>query len=264
MDFIENNFDFKNKNILVAGGAGYLGTYISNELFRLGARVIVVDTASKPLEWETEIIYVQENNFTPNSVSKLINSVEDNFGPIFGFINCIASREIEDSEYFASIENYSIKTWESVLLGNLGASFSLCREIGLKMVTRKQGSIVNFSSIYSSDLGPDLRIYDNLDNSNYPMTTPIPYSVSKGGVVALTKHLACAWASSGVRVNSVSPGGVLKRQSQEFIRAYSARVPMGRMADPTEIVSLPIFLISNLSSYITGQNIYVDGGFSAW
>jgi NAD(P)-dependent dehydrogenase (short-subunit alcohol dehydrogenase family) len=125
-----------------------------------------------------------------------------------------------------------------------------------------RGSIVNFGSIYGSDFGPDLRIYSEVIDQ--PMTTPIPYAVSKGGVVALTKYLATTLAPFGVRVNSISPGGVLNGQPKEFIDAYANRVPMGRMATPEEIVGLPIFLVSDQASYITGQNMYIDGGLSAW
>ena len=121
---------------------------------------------------------------------------------------------------------------------------------------------LNLSSIYSSDLGPDLRIYPKSGETK--MTTPVSYAASKGGVVGLTKYLATTLGEFGVRVNCISPGGVQDNQSPDFVESYSRRVPFGRMAKASEIAALPIFLVSDAASYITGQNIYVDGGLSAW
>ena len=264
MSEILEKLNFQNKVVVIAGGAGFLGKEISKELVKLNANVVVIDLIDMPGELDPKIEYIQLEVPSEIGVQTVIRHLESKKGPIVGFINCIASREMSDEEYFSDLEDYSIENWNKVLIGNLTLSFILCREIGKVMLSRKFGPIVNFSSIYSSDFGPDLRIYNLQEKSTQKLTTPIPYSVSKGGVVALTRHLACAWAAENVRVNAISPGGVRRNQSDQFVANYSERVPLGRMANPNEMVSLPIFLLTELASYITGQNFYIDGGLSSW
>lgn len=264
MSEIIEKLNFQNKVVVVAGGAGFLGKEISIELLKLNATVAVIDVLEKPGDLDPKIEYFRLSVPSVIEVRTAIMHLESKLGPIVGFINCIASREMSDEEYFSDLEDYSIENWNKVILGNLTTSFVLCREIGKVMLTRRFGSIVNFSSIYSSDFGPDLRIYHSQDGRSQSLTTPIPYSVSKGGVVALTRHLACAWADRNVRVNAISPGGVRRNQSDEFVTNYSKRIPLGRMANSKEIISLPIFLLTELASYITGQNLYIDGGLSSW
>jgi NAD(P)-dependent dehydrogenase (short-subunit alcohol dehydrogenase family) len=146
---------------------------------------------------------------------------------------------------------------------NLDGMFLVAREIGQRMARRGGGSIIQTASIYGA-LAPDQRIYEGSEYLGRPINTPPVYSASKAGVIGLTRHLAAYWADKGVRVNAITPGGVESGQNDTFQRRYAARVPMGRMARRDEMVGALIFLASDASSYITGQNIMVDGGLSAW
>jgi len=265
MNLLHEAFNFDGKVIVIAGGNGQIGSAICKYLSSTNALVIVLDVKFDNLNPGRRTHFLESNvDFSREYLETAINSIENQFGPIYGLINCMNRRNPEKSKYFSEIADYSYEVWNEVIEGNIRNSFLLCREIGLRMAKRKEGSIVNFCSIYGAELGPDLRIYNNILEKDGPMTTPISYSVSKGGIQALTKHLAMAWGKFGVRVNSISPGGVFNHQNQVFIEAYSSRVPMGRLAQVEEVIGLPIFLLSPFSSYITGQNIFVDGGLSSW
>ena len=130
------------------------------------------------------------------------------------------------------------------------------------MVEAGRGSIINIGSLYAS-VAPDSRFYDHIP-SNPPFLKPPAYGASKAAVVNLTRYLATLWASSGVRVNSLSPGGVLGRQDDDFKRKFCARVPMGRMATEDDLRGPLLFLASEASAYVTGTELVVDGGFTAW
>lgn len=265
MNDLTDAFDFSDKVIVVAGGNGLIGNVITKALSKLNAVCIVLDQDKNNIENVKNVHFMEINeSYSQESIKKIVDAIELNLGPIFGLINCMTTKIKDENLYFSSISDYKLSTWKDIVEGNLHNTFLLCREAGLRMVSRSNGSIVNFCSIYGAEMGPDLRIYDKISTENKLMTTPVSYTVSKGGIQALSKHLATAWAQNGVRVNAISPGGVFNNQSEEFVRAYSNRVPFGRMANVEEIIGLPIFLLSDLSSYITGQNLFIDGGLSAW
>ena len=134
---------------------------------------------------------------------------------------------------------------------------------GSVMAERGHGSIIQTSSIYGV-MAPDQRIYKGSIFLDREINTPAIYSASKAGVIGLTKYLATYWASAGVRVNTLTPGGVFSGQNKTFVEKYSERVPMNRMADKSELVGAVVFLSSDASSYITGQNLIVDGGLNCW
>jgi NAD(P)-dependent dehydrogenase (short-subunit alcohol dehydrogenase family) len=141
--------------------------------------------------------------------------------------------------------------------------FLVSQAIGTLMARRGAGSIVHTGSIYGL-MGPDHRIYEGSEYLGSTISSPPVYSASKGGVIGLTRYLATYWAKDGVRVNAVTPGGIQSGQNDEFQKRYGARVPMGRMAQADEVAAGVLFLASDASSYVTGQNLHVDGGLSAW
>ena len=129
------------------------------------------------------------------------------------------------------------------------------------MAEKGKGSIINVASIYGL-VGPDFSIYKQSEYKGKKMGTPAAYAASKGGVISLTKYLASYWAKDGVRVNCVTPGGIFDKQSKEFVKAYLRNVPMGRMANKDEISGALLYLASDLASYVTGENIVIDGGLT--
>jgi NAD(P)-dependent dehydrogenase (short-subunit alcohol dehydrogenase family) len=146
---------------------------------------------------------------------------------------------------------------------NLTGAVICAQVFGGRMAERKAGSIVNTLSIYGI-VAPDQRIYEGSIYEGRAINTPAVYSASKAGLWGLTKYLATYWGSRNVRVNAVTPGGVFSGQNDVFVERYSARVPMGRMAEQDDLSGAMVFLISDASSYVTGQNIIVDGGLSTW
>ena len=146
--------------------------------------------------------------------------------------------------------------WNKTLSINLSGAFVFCREVSSAL--RSNASVLLVSSIYGV-VGPDHRIYQGESFNTFP-----GYSASKAGIVGLVHWLATLWGPRGIRINALSPGGVFNHQSASFVEKYSYRVPMARMASPTDISGPFLFLLSDNSSYITGQNIVVDGGLTSW
>ena len=158
-------------------------------------------------------------------------------------------------------ENYSIKDWNKSILGNLNSMFICSQIFGKIMSKSKKGSIINISSTYGI-VGPDQSIYKNKKNKNIFFKSP-SYPTSKGAVISFTKYLASYWGKRGIKVNCVSPGGIKNNQNKEFIKKYSAKTILGRMAETKDIVGTIRFLCSDDANYITGSNIVVDGGWTA-
>ena len=147
---------------------------------------------------------------------------------------------------------------------NVNGMFLVAQAVGKTMIENNiNGSIIQTSSIYGL-LGPDQRIYDGSLYMGQEINTPAVYSVSKSSILGLTRYLATYWANKGIRVNTLTPGGVESGQNDVFKEKYSNRVPMNRMALPNEMVGGLLYLASDASSYVTGQNIIIDGGLSAW
>ena len=151
----------------------------------------------------------------------------------------------------------TLETWRAAIEVNLTTAFHLSQGLSELLKVSRDGHILNIGSIYG-DLGPDMRLYENTSMGN-----PAAYAASKGGLIQLTKWLATTMAPH-VRVNCVSPGGLLRGQPDTFIKAYEARTPLGRMAKEGDIIAAMLFLTIGESQYITGHNLVVDGGFSIW
>ena len=165
---------------------------------------------------------------------------------------------MKTGEAFAEFEDYPLDVWQKTLDVNLTGTFLVAREVGRLMKSEgKGGCMINISSIYGV-VGPDHRIYDGQPFKSFP-----GYSASKSGVIGLTKWLATWWGET-IRVNCVTPGGVFNGHNDQFVKAYSDRVPMGRMAKREELVGIILYLLSDSSSYVTGQNFIIDGGLTTW
>jgi NAD(P)-dependent dehydrogenase (short-subunit alcohol dehydrogenase family) len=167
---------------------------------------------------------------------------------------------IEDSGPF---ETFPDQSWEKVMQVNINGVFHCCQVIGGEMAKARRGSIINISSIYGL-VSPDQRLYEYRRREGARFFKPAAYSVSKSAILNLTRYLATYWADQGVRVNTLSFGGVFNQQHAEFLKEYCARVPLGRMAREEEYNGAVIFLLSEASSYMTGSNLIIDGGWTAW
>ena len=266
-------FDLSGKTAIVTGGLGILGRRFCYGLAEFGANVAVVDLdGDKAADYARELAEechvgaegIACNVSDPHSVRNMVDRVVDRFGQVHILHNNAASKSEDLDAFFAPIEEYSLTEWRKIMSVNIDGMFLVAQAVGGKMIEQGTGgSIIQTSSIYGI-LASDKRIYEGSFYLGRQIGTPAVYSVSKSAVVGLTRHLAAYWAEKGIRVNTLTPGGVESGQNETFKLRYSARVPLGRMAQGDEMVGALIYLASDASSYVTGQNIVVDGGLSVW
>ena len=265
-------FSLVNKVVVVTGGAGLLGQVFCQSLVDVGAHVAIVDldlasaeTVAKRINKSDaqRVIAVGSDITSPESVTQMVANVVKQLGRIDVLVNNAASKGSSLDAFFESFEDYSLKTWREVMSVNIDGLFLVAQAVGKQMKKQGGGSIIQTSSIYGV-VAPDQRIYEGSEYNGRPINTPAVYSASKSAVNGLTNYLATYWASSKIRVNSLTPGGIASGQNSEFNKKYSNRVPLGRMGEATELVGALIYLASDASSYVTGQNLIVDGGLSAW
>lgn len=265
-------FDLTGRVALVTGGAGILGRRFAAALADHGAAVAIVDLDEKAaIRTAAEIAEAQEARCAgfgadvsnPDSVKDLVARVESELGRVRILMNNAATKSSSLDAFFKPVETFDLATWREVMAVNLDGMFLMAQAFGPRMAEDGGGSIIQTASIYGL-LAPDQRIYEGAEYLGHPINTPAVYTASKGGVIALTRHLATTWGAAGIRVNTLTPGGVDSGQNDAFRRRYAARVPLGRMAHADDMIGAAIFLASDASSYVTGQNIVVDGGLSAW
>jgi NAD(P)-dependent dehydrogenase (short-subunit alcohol dehydrogenase family) len=167
--------------------------------------------------------------------------------------------------YFAAFEDYPLELWQKALDVNLTGAFLCCQAVGRRMVAQGGGVILNIASDVGT-ISPDHRIYEGVTSphTGKPFNTPASYATTKAGVINLTRYLATYWAAANIRVNALSPGGVFNGHDAQFVRNLTSRIPLGRMAHVDEYRGAVLFLVSDASSYMTGANLIVDGGRTAW
>ena len=263
-------YDLSGKVAVLTGAAGILGKRFCDVLAEYGASIAAVDVA-----WSEDIATRLSSRYgvraksyeldvaDPVAVKDTIEKIERDLGPIDILHNNAASKGPELARFFDDILSFSPDIWRAIMEVNVDGYFYMAREAGARMAERGHGSIIQTCSIYGI-LGSDQRIYEGSEYLGMPINTPAVYSASKSAVVGLTKYLATYWGHRGVRVNTLTPGGVASGQNKEFDRKYSARVPLGRMATAEDMAQGLLFLASDASSYVTGHNLIIDGGLSAW
>ena len=265
-------FDLSGKTAIVTGACGILGRRFAAGLAEFGADVALIDldaVAAENLASEiAQHYHVRSAGIAcdiadPAAVRQMAETVEAKLGGVSILMNNAATKGADLDAFFAPIERFDLATWREVMAVNLDGMFLVAQAIGPRMAERGSGSIIQTASIYGL-LAPDQRIYEGSEYNGRAINTPAVYTASKAGVIGLTRHLATYWADRGVRVNTLTPGGVSSGQNSEFARRHAARIPLGRMAEADDMVGTAVFLASDASRYITGQNIAVDGGLSAW
>jgi NAD(P)-dependent dehydrogenase (short-subunit alcohol dehydrogenase family) len=268
-----NLFELKKKIAVVTGAVGILGQRFCRGLAEFGAQVAVVDldqdrcaafAGELERDYGRPALGVACDVSDPASVANMVALVVMRFGAIHVLHNNAASKSADLDAFFASTEKYSLAEWRKIMAVNVDGMFLVAQAVGGQM--QKQGSggsIIQTASIYGI-VSSDKRIYEGSFYLGRQISNPAVYSTSKAAVVGLTRYLAANWGDVGIRVNALVPAGVESGQNETFKSRYSARVPLGRMAQGDEMVGALVYLASDASSYVTGHCLVVDGGLSAW
>jgi len=251
-------FNLSGKTALVTGGAGLIGREIVKALREFGALVYLADVQKDKavdLLKGGSVKYVYLDISAEETIEKALEGIVRENDTIDIFVNSAYPRT---HNWALEFENIPLESWKQNVDGQLGGYFKCCQKIAEIMKKHGGGSIVNLGSTYGV-VAPDFSIYEGTD-----MTMPAAYSAIKGGTIAFTKYLATYYAKYNIRANSISPGGIFDNQPPAFVEKYSHKTPLGRMGNPEDIAGAVVFLASDASSYVTGQNLMVDGGWTAW
>lgn len=267
-------FDVRDRIVVITGGMGQLGHEYATELLARGARVALFDPAAHEsavvqrfpeASAHGNLMGVQVDVTNRASVEAGLEAVERAWGTPHGLINNAAldsppNAPVEENGPF---ESYPETSWDSVMDVNVKGVFICCQVIGGRMARSRRGSIVNIASIYGL-VSPDQRIYAYRRQEGADFYKPVAYSVSKSALLNLSRYLATYWGELNVRVNTLTLGGVFNDQDERFLEGYCRKVPLGRMARKDEYNGAIVFLLSDASSYLTGANLIIDGGWTAW
>ncbi len=267
MTTIAELMTLKGRTALITGAAGHIACVTAQTLAELGADLVLVDrpeadygTLIEDLErtWRVHVSSFPCDLESQEERARLVSAIrlkQDSLDVLINNASFAAPRGTPG--WLADFEQQSNETWRRALEVNLTAAFDLCRGFSPLLKRSLGGSIINFASIYGS-YAPDYGLYAGTEMGN-----PAAYGASKGGLIQLTRWLATTLAPQ-VRANSLAPGGVFRNQPREFVERYAARTPLGRMATEDDFRGTIAYLASDLSRYVTGQNLAVDGGWGVW
>jgi len=274
MSDVLEKFSLKGRTALVTGGAGLLGMQFTRALGQAGAKVVVADLDQDAARTHADHLQTEEIQATavgvdvtdPDSVSAMAETAVSKFGSLDILVNSAAldpkfdpgNVDLQSANAF---ETYPLESWKTAIDVNLTGMFLTCQAAARQMLVQNYGVIINICSTYGL-VGPDQRLYERPDGP--PQYKPVYYTVSKAGVLGLTRYLATYYAGKPIRVNALTPGGIYNQHDDTFLKAYSSRTVIGRMAHPDEMNGALVFLASEASSYMTGANLVVDGGWTAW
>lgn len=257
-------FRLDGKTIAMTGAAGLLGHAAVAAFVQAGARVCALDWNGADLDRlgpdGTQLMKVITDVSDPGSVRAAADALHSHWGTADVLFNNAATKS---ENFFAPFEEFPLGDWNAVMGVNLTGAMLCAQAFGTPMAQRGRGAIVNTLSIYGI-VAPDQRIYEGSEYLGRKISTPAVYSASKAGLWGLTQYLASYWGAKGVRVNAITPGGVLTGQNETFVQNYSRRVPLGRMATKQDISNGMLFLASDASTYLNGHNLVVDGGWTVW
>jgi|WetSurMetagenome_2_1015567.scaffolds.fasta_scaffold28075_2 NAD(P)-dependent dehydrogenase (short-subunit alcohol dehydrogenase family) len=266
-----NIFSLKGKTAIITGGAGLIGKMQCKALSDFEASVVVCDIDIEKSEiiannLNADSFAIQLDVESEKSITKAKNAVLSKTGRIDILINNAAVNDVFANDTSAleqsMFENYPLELWIKSLNVNLTGTFLCCKIFGTEMANQNKGSIINVASTYGM-VGPDQSIYVDENGEQKFFKSP-SYPAGKGAIINFTRYLAAYWGNKGIRVNTLSPGGIINGQDEYFIKNYSKKTILGKMANPEDYVGAVIFLSSDASSYMTGANLVVDGGWTAW
>ena len=261
---MKSSSDLKDKVVVITGGAGLIGRGFVQSVIESGGTAVIADIdeisgnevkdqISNQLGTH-KIEFIKVDITSKESIREMIEAIRVKHRTIDGLVNNAYPR---NKNYGRKFEDVTYEDFCENLNLHLGGYFLMSQEVSRVMVAQKRGVIVNIASIYGF-MAPRFELYENTE-----FTSPVEYSAIKGGLLTLTKYLASYLGKHDIRVNAVSPGGVHNDQSESFVAQYSKKAIIGnRMAEPDDLTGAVVFLLSDASRYITGQNIVVDGGWS--
>lgn len=272
----QNYFDVSDRVVIVTGGLGQLGRNYCLALLDQGAKVAVLDNVIDEGRVQSgfgqqatneNLLFLEADVISRVSLEGALDRVVECWGPPFGLVNNAAldSPPNAPAEENGPFETYPESSFDRVMEVNVKGVFLSCQVFGAAMAEQGRGSIVNIASTYGV-VSPDQRIYNYRQQgpSQEGFFKPVAYSVSKSSLLNLTRYLATYWAEKNVRVNTLTLAGVFNNQDEQFLANYTKRVPLARMAREDEYRGAVIFLMSDAASYMTGSNMVVDGGWTAW
>lgn len=264
-----NLFDLKGKVIVLIGGNGILGKQFAKSLVAHNAQLISCDL-SLPEDENPAIEHLVLDASKPEEVEKTVNVTVEKYGKIDVLINSVTGK---GNDFYLPFEEVSLEGWEIGMKGNLTIPFITCQQFVKQMVKQQSGSIINISSVYGL-VGNDQSIYEGSNlHEIYVKDSPEikqiyshgVYNASKAGLNNFSRYLAAYYGKDNIRVNCISPGGIqYPAENETFLKKYGAKVPLGRKAKQDEINGAVVYLASDASTYVTGHNLVVDGGFTCW
>ncbi len=271
-----DTFDLKKRVFIVTGGAGYLGMKHIEAILEANGRVAVFDIDPNTREKMKDLSdkykdcvksYVVDIT-DEEQVSLGVLDVIKDMGSVYGLVNNAANnpkmREANQKSTGSRLETFPMDVWDKDLAVGITGAFLMSKYAGREMAKNKEGVILNIASDLSV-IAPDQRIYRKPGETETSQVKPVTYSVTKHALIGLTKYLATYWADDGIRTNALSPGGVSNPNiDPEFKKKLVNLIPMSRMAEPDEYKGAVVFLLSDASKYMTGNNLVIDGGRSIW